>query len=300
MARQDQARRNSVVSLHQITSIGKHRILLPESLQLMSNVSFLGVFWIDTSSHENANQSLSTIARIGKVEPNERAAKSWLSSLVKEKPWLLIIDNADEESFPVEDCYPDGDGGVILITTRNPILKVHGTIGPRYYHFGELEEMESIELLLKAANEPLPWSPSTYKAAKDICRTLGYLPLALVHAGKTILARLCTLENYLSFFENNWARIRRTRSSSNDGRPISDANAAIYSSFEFIRDGLVVKGTQSSEDALDLPNIFSFLHRQNIRVDIFLRAASNPRLEMLQQKRREQEEKEINSVVKRK
>ena len=259
----------------------------------MANTSFWGVFWIDASSNEHAKQSFSTIARIGRVAPNERAAKNWLSSLGKEQPWLLIIDNADEISFPVEDCYPDGDCGSILITTRNPMLKVHGTIGPRYYHFGELEETDSIELLLRAADEPLPWPPSTLDSAKNICRTLGHLPLALMHAGKTILARQCTLENYPTFFEKNWTRIRRLKTS-NDARLTLDANAAIYSSYELIHDGIVAKGTQASEDALELLKIFSFLHGQRIRADIFLRAASNPRLEMLDQERREQEEKRIS------
>lgn len=79
--------------------------------------------------------------------------------------------------------------------------------------------------------------------------------------------------------------------SSNDARSISDANAAIYSSYELIHDGIVAKGTQASEDALELLKIFSFLHRQRIRVDFFLRAASNPGLEILEQERREQEER---------
>jgi hypothetical protein len=227
LACQDRERHNSVVNLHRTTSIGENRISTIEILRLISNASFWGVFWIDASSHEQAKQSFSTIARVGKVEPNERAVKSWLSSLGKEQPWLLIIDNADDDSFPVEDFFPDGDGGVILITTKNPILKVHGTIGPHYYHFGELEEPESIELLLRAAMEPSPWSPSTIEPAKQICSTLGYLPLALTHAGKTILARLCTLENYLSFFEKNWTRIRRAKTSNATEHSISDADAAI-------------------------------------------------------------------------
>ena len=256
--------------------------------------SFWGVFWIDASSNERAKQSFSTIARVGRVEPNERAAKNWLSSLGRDKPWLLIVDNADDTSFPVEECYPDGDCGFILITTRNPILKVHGTIGPRYYHFGELEEDESVELLLKAADERPPWSQTTLDSAKDICRTLGDLPLALMHAGKTILARQCTLENYLSFFEKNWTRIRKLRSP-NDASSISDANAAIYSSYELIHDGIVAKGTQASADALDLLKVFSFLHRQRIRADIFLRAASNPGFEMMEQARREEEERRVDT-----
>ena len=177
------------------------------------------------------------------------------------------------------------------------MLKVHGTIGPRHYQFSELEENESIELLLKAADESPPWSPATLESSKGICRTLGHLPLALVHAGKTILARQCTLENYPSFFKKNWTRIRKTRGS-NDARPISDANAAIYSSYELIHYGIVAKGTQASEDALDLLKVFSFLHRQRIRADIFLRAASNPKLEELEQERREKEERHFSITKK--
>ena len=260
----------------------------------MAGISFWGVFWIDASSNEQAKQSFSTIARIGGVESNERAAKNWLSSLGREKPWLLIVDNADERTFPAEECFPDGDCGFILITTRNPILKVHGTIGPRCYHFVELNETESMELLLKAADERPPWSPSTLDSVKEICQALGHLPLALMHAGKTVLARQCTLKNYPSFFNKNWIRIRKMKRS-NDARPISDANAAIYSSYELIHDGMVAKGTQASEDALDLLKIFSFLHYQHIRADIFLRAASNPELETLEQERRDQDEMRIGN-----
>ena len=148
---------------------------------------------------------------------------------------------------------------------------------------------------MRAADEPQPWSPPTLKYAKDICGTLGNLPLALMHAGKTILARQCTLENYPSFFEKNWARIRKMKISS-DARPISDANAAIYSSYELIHNGIVAKGTQASNDALDLLKVFSFLHRQRIRADIFIRAASNPRLEIAEQQRREDEERQIRTV----
>lgn len=254
------------------------------------NVSFWGVFWVDANSNENAKQSFSRIARMGKVEPNERAAKSWLSS--QERPWLLIIDNVDEADLPLESYFPEGEGGLILVTTRNPTLKVHGTFGPRYYHFTELAESESNDLLLRAADEPAPWSLLTQQFATDICKALGFLPLALVHAGKTILARLCTLQNYLTFFEKNWNRIRKSRSQSN-AHHVSDSNAIIYSSYEILYYGLAAKGTQASDDALDLLKAFSFLHRQRIRVEILLRAASNPKLEVQEQERREMEEKKI-------
>ena len=188
-----------------------------------------------------------------------------------------------------------GNDGVILITTRNPLLKTQGTFGPSSFDFAELKENESVDLLLRAADEPSPWSQSSIQFAKEICRALGCLPLALLHAGKTILSRLCTLDNYLSFFEKNWNRIRRLKGQSG-AHAIQDANAAIYSSYELIHHGLVAKQTQASKDALDLLKIFPFLHRQRIRIDIFLRAASNPCLEKWEQERQEKEELSVKHM----
>lgn len=149
-------------------------------------------------------------------------------------------------------------------------------------------------LLLRAADEPLPWSQPIIENANRICKALGYLPLALLHAGKVILARLCTLENYLTFFEKNWNRIRRLKNAQ-DTHAITDANAAIYSSYELIHDALLAKKTQASEDALDLLKICSFLHLQRIRVDFFLCAGSNPVLETQEQRKRTQQDRDLNS-----
>ena len=284
----DQARLNFVVnSLRKIGKSKQHKTSQDISLT-NTDLSFWGVFWIDASSSEHAKQSFSTIARIGKVEPNERAAKHWLSSLNEGQPWLLIIDNADDLDIPVESLFPDRNNSIILITTRNPTLKVHGNTSPRYYHFVEHDKTASAELLLKAADEPIPWSHVSLEAANNICKTLGYLPLALVHAGRTILSRLCTLRTYLIFFEKNWNRIRRT-GSAQETRSITDANAAIYSSYELLHEALTTKHTQSSDDALELLKVFSFLHRQGIRVDTFLRAATNPVIELQERNRKDKE-----------
>ncbi|KUJ19971.1 uncharacterized protein LY89DRAFT_705802 [Mollisia scopiformis] len=237
--------------------------------------SFWGVFWFDASSQGHAEQSFSNLSTIGKVASNPAAVKSWFSSLGPEKPWLLLFDNADHERFPVEEYFPDSNFGTILITTRNPLLKTHGTVGPRYFGFHGLDEEKSIELLLNASEEPKPWKPSSVNSASIIAKAMGYLPLALIHAGATIHSHLCTLENYLEVFEETWEFIRQTKDP-NASTPISQENAAIYSTYEVILSGILAKKTLASEDALDLLRIFSFLDRQQIKLSIFFRAASNP------------------------
>ncbi|KAL9074389.1 MAG: hypothetical protein Q9157_004416 [Trypethelium eluteriae] len=265
-----------------------HQIALQLSLSAVS--IYWGVFWINASSKEHVEQSFSTISTIGKVAANQAAVKSWLSSLGPQQPWLLIIDNADGDDLLVEECFPDSNVGTILITTRNPLLKTLGTVRPRYFEFHGLKENNSIELLLNAADETLPWIEPSINCARTIAKAMGYLPLALMHAGKAILARLCTLETYLDFFEKSWARIRQTKEPE-VATSVSDTNATIYSSYELIHQSISAKKTRASEDALDLLKIFSFLDRQSIKLEIFSRAASNPKLEAMEGMRKENERK---------
>ena len=235
--------------------------------------SFWGVFWIDASSRDNAIYSYSKIARIGGVEPNVNAAKSWLSDL--DLPWLLVIDSADDPSIAVDEYFPDGERGCILITTRNPALRVHGNIGLRSYQFERLEDNEASELVLRAADEPTPWNPSVQTSAALIARTLGCLPLALVHAGKAVLNGLCTLSNYLNYYERNWQRLR-----SLSIHEVDNSNWNVYSSYEVIYQGLEDSTTDEAQDAVQVLKILAFMHWEGIRFEFFVKAVQHPKLEM--------------------
>ncbi|KAL2699846.1 hypothetical protein AAEP93_009821 [Penicillium crustosum] len=240
---------------------------------------FWGVFWIDGSSYENAKHSFAGIAKIGGVEPNENAAKNWLSSL--QQPWLLLIDNADDPEIDVMRYFPGGERGVILITTRNPANKGYGTDGSRFFHFDKLETEEASDLLLEAAAFPRPWAVPTRSYAARAARILGYLPLALIHAGKAILEKLCSLSDYPEYYERTWNKIRRfrSRSSSRGHEDKYLSNMSVYSSYEMIYLGLESKSDDQSRDALELLKTFSFFYWENIEFDLLTNAASNPRRE---------------------
>ncbi|PMB73412.1 Kinesin light chain [Beauveria bassiana] len=251
---------------------------------------FWGMFWIDGSSSENAQHSFSKIAKIGGLEPNENAAKNWLSSL--QHPWLLLIDNADDPEMDLMRCFPSGERGVILITTRNPTNMRYGTEDKLCFHFEKLEEEEASDLLLAAAAFPRPWGIPTKKQAVKIAQVLGYLPLALIHAGKAILEKLCSLADYTEYYERSWNRIRRNRSRSpSRGREVDNTSSmCVYSSYEMIYVGLESKQDQRSKDALQLLKIFSFFHRENIELDLLKTAAMNPRREREDAQAKEQDD----------
>ncbi|KAI1768962.1 TPR-like protein [Hypoxylon sp. FL1150] len=148
------------------------------------------------------------------------------------------------------------------------LLHINGTSG----------DEEANDLILKAAEEPSPWTKTLKDSASTICQALGFLPLALVHAGKAILLRLCSWDGYLAFFDRHTDRIRRDRSSSRDSRRIQedDDSMNVFSSYEILYRSLEVSGHQKFEDAIELLQLFSYFHHQNIRVDVSVHAATNP------------------------
>ena len=222
------------------------------------------------------------------MDENVRAAKYWLSNLRTQ--WLLIIDNVDDPEVRLDDYIPDGERGHVLITTRIPSNKVYGTVGPQSLRFGGLEDEDGNILLLKAASKPVPGDLRSQGFATSITKSLGALPLALLHAGKAIMKRLCTLENYLQYHRIEKQRVREARNLRGFQKG-DNIYMNVYSSFEINFRGLQNKGTQEAQDAIELLQMFSFFHRENIRLDFLMKIATNPTFEIEQQKKEQAEQR---------
>ncbi|KAI1378304.1 hypothetical protein F4677DRAFT_443519 [Hypoxylon crocopeplum] len=269
---------------------GKTELALKYAEDHLQN--YWGVFFVDASSRKNASGSYSEIAMIGGVEPNEKAAKNWLAT--RALPWLLIVDNADDDEVVLDEILPAGTRGCILITSRNPAHMSYGTVGERYLELLPMETEEANDLILKAAEEPSPWAKTVKESASVICHALGYLPLALVHAGKAIFLGLCPWNGYLSYYERQTHRIRRERrlqrdrSLSRNRRRVQedDDSMNVFSSYEILYQTLESSEEQKFRDATELLQLFSYFHHQNIRVDILVNAAVNP---LKEEKAREEE-----------
>lgn len=206
------------------------------------------------------------------MEPNATAALYWLSNI--KQRWLLLIDNADDRSIPLEKYFPKGNRGHILVTTRNPAHKLHGNVGPGFYDFEKLDAVDANQLLLRAADRQ---QEQDLTAASTITTALDFLALAIIQAGAAIRQGLCTLENYLPFFERSWKMIshRRRNSESDIESPVKK----VYASWDLNYKHLESNPTPTRQDAIELLKTFAFLHRENIRFDILQRALSNCELE---------------------
>lgn len=166
----------------------------------------------------------------------------------------------------------------------------HGTIGKGFYQFENLEAEAASQLLLKAANIPCPWDSSTEEAAAYITSALGYLPLALIHAGTAIANHLCELGNYMIFYKKGLERIRQAwKDSGRSQHQDHYTNMEVYSSYEVLYRKLEQTTTRECQDGVEILKVFSFLRRGDIRFDVLIAAAKNPWLESSLRKKGEHE-----------
>lgn len=238
-----------------------------------NNISFWGIFYVDASTEETAKASFVKIAEIAGRRGDIVSAKDWLSGL--NRPWLLVVDNADDTELDIDRYIPSGQRGFILVTTRNPALQNIGTIGCKSYHFETLEANEASELVLRESGTPEPWGALLLETAYKVAAALGFLPLALVHAGKAVLKNACRLVDYLSYYQV----IKENLRSFNRGT----TDIEVYSSFDLLFESLEKRTGSPARDAIDLLRIFSFFYYENISVAILVRAAINPVKEREQQ-----------------
>ncbi|KAK6528137.1 hypothetical protein TWF281_009388 [Arthrobotrys megalospora] len=222
---------------------------------------FWGIFWVDATTDSTAEWSLVGIAKTARLEDQSPgAAKKWLTNLAR--PWLLIFDNADDPSMHLSKHFPAGNRGAILITTRNPDTRHLAT---RWREVNVMPEEEAIELLLKGISNILPSSSSssssgrnktTSNPAKEVVRTLGYIPLAIAQAAGTIRQGICGLEKYCEVFSEKRKYLMEHRA----GDDSSNYEYTAYASWEISANYLEAKGDEIAVYALNILNLLSCIH----------------------------------------
>ena len=225
---------------------------------------YWGIFWIDASSEENAENDFASIGQQMGKGATFTGGLYWLSQCAK--PWLLVIDNADDIEMDVAKYFPVGGSGHILITTRNPGAVIYATVGN--VRFRGMDPEDAVSLLLKTAfsedESPSPLS-DTRQTAQKIASELGYLALALAHAGTTIRRNIYTLEMYLRHYLGHRKEMITSRS-------ISTADEAnIITTWEIPFQRIASRETLEYRDAVELFHICAFMHFDSIPEAVFQR-----------------------------
>jgi tetratricopeptide (TPR) repeat protein len=181
----------------------------------------------------------------------------------------LVLDNADDPDIDISTYYPSEGNGHVLITTRNPNAVDHATVG--HLRFRGMEPFEAVSLLLKAAYPTeqfhLPTaSPVKWRLAESIAIELGYLPLAIAHAGATIRRNIYTLERYLNYY------LIERKSMLSRPQVMSADEANIITTWEIPFQKIVSRASMDHRDAVDLMHIFAFMHHETIPERVFQRS----------------------------
>ena len=159
--------------------------------------SFSHLFWVDASSEESIETSLKGIsnfpaAQYSGVDGSVESVLQWISFLQEE--WLIVFDNADAPPPEVvEKFIPPGNGGNILITSRNRSMGRIVSFENRI-EIKEMIEEDAISLFLKASC--LERLPNHLEVSKKIVTELYCIPLAIDHARAYIEAGKCDIDQY--------------------------------------------------------------------------------------------------------
>jgi len=188
----------------------------------------------------------------------------------------MVFDNADNLTpEELEQYFPSGLGGNILITSRNSGLK-HLTLHENSLEVKEMEENDAISLLLKAAC--LDESQEDLQAeASKIVNELFCIPLAIDQAGAFIAFGNTDIRDYLK----EYSRYREKLLSYPAFKGASTYNRSVYQTWELSYKEIQQRAqsddshrAEAASSAMSLLAMFSFFHFDGISEEIFSYAAT--------------------------
>ncbi|KAH6694332.1 hypothetical protein BKA61DRAFT_257548 [Leptodontidium sp. MPI-SDFR-AT-0119] len=238
---------------------GKSEICL-QVASLMKQ-KFWGIFWVDVDNPSAAERDFIAVAKLlGHSAETVHEARQALTNT--QRSWLLILDNADDPDFDYQVYFPPGNHGAVLMTTRVTECRMYS---PDAFEALEgLEEEDSKNLLLKAAELPREsWSSCSYDA-KGVVNLLGSHPLALIQAGAYISQGHCQLGQYPKVYQRQRQRLLKYRPNQAQSRYCD-----VYATFEASADVLERSQSESASDALRLLEILSMLGSSVLPLQIF-------------------------------
>ncbi|KAJ6547959.1 hypothetical protein DFH09DRAFT_632177 [Mycena vulgaris] len=238
--------------LHGLGGAGKTQIGLKFIEELSAR--FSDIFLIDTSTTETIDTGLKNIAATQNAGSTAQDGLDWLSS--KPADWLLFFDNADDPKIDLNNFFPHRKHGNILITSRNPSLRVYAG---GHSLVSDMEEPDAVDLLLTSAAQAI--TPGNKEIAAEIVKTLYHLPLAIIQAG-AFISESGALDGYLPLYLEN-----RDQLLSEKPAQSHDAYAwTVYTTWN-------ISFQKLSKPAATILQLCSFLHHNRISEEIFSRAS---------------------------
>jgi tetratricopeptide (TPR) repeat protein len=253
----------ALTALHGLGGVGKTQLALEYTYRFAPDYDL--VWWVraeDASSLTGDYAGLAGPLNLPGKESADQgtqvvAVRQWLSQNGK---WLLIFDNAGEPQ-DLTAYRPQGGGGEVLITSRNPVwLGVARPLDVKVW-----DRDESVAFLLKRTGREEAAGEGEQAAAGQLADELGDLPLALEQAGAYIEACGCSIADYLDLFRD------RRRELLERGQPSQDYPDTVATTWELS----FQKVKEESPVAADLLNLCAFLAPNDIPKELLVEGAKH-------------------------
>ncbi|KAK5224483.1 hypothetical protein LTR72_004264 [Exophiala xenobiotica] len=211
----------SRVALFGLGGMGKSRTAVELAYATRSRRPTYSVFWVQAMDHLTFEKDILEIGKKLNV-PGIQGEKADVKNLVKQYlsqesagNWLMILDNADDESIwgvpakrgengsengpsPAESL-PASATGRILVTTRSRQVALY-MAGNSVIELLEMSEEEAVETFRGLLYEPE--SPMDAEWTSTLVQRLTCLPLAIVQAAAFISMNVTSTRRYLELLDD--------------------------------------------------------------------------------------------------
>ncbi|KAG8720189.1 hypothetical protein FRC09_009986 [Ceratobasidium sp. 395] len=182
-----------VCVVHGLGGSGKTQIALKVVERTRDNWS--DIVYVDATTRESTIATLTGFAQARGAGETHEDALRWLE--YSSQSWLLVIDNADDPDLRLQKFVPGGSYGSVLVTTRLRSLALLGQGPGSDCSVGQMESEDALELLLtRARMRDYVLSREELESAAKLVEDLGYLALAIVHAGAYIFCSKTGIAKY--------------------------------------------------------------------------------------------------------
>jgi hypothetical protein len=199
---------------------------------------------------------------------------AWLAHCPRK--WLLVFDGTDHYDHHVEDFFPPGSNGSILITTRSPTLCRLSYPADANRRVSELQEDSAMALLFHSAKVQFDiLEVSIVDRARQTINALCRFPLAIELAGSFIANGPWRIDDYLTIYENHYQKLLIASDLEDPAQPETVAYVVWDITMEELerRCGSPQYNVLSYKIAQFLLFIHSSFHFNALHENMFLRAA---------------------------
>ncbi|KAI9893041.1 MAG: hypothetical protein M1814_000925 [Vezdaea aestivalis] len=268
------ARRRKTFILHGLGGSGKTQLAI-EFMRSSKNI-FSSIFWLNGENRESIRQSFIEVARKlphggvpdfcrqfsgGSKEELDKVVNHVLTWFNQDENnrWLLVLDNVDRDSSPeandpqsfdIDEFLPEADHGSVLITSRLQILGQYGN----NRKIGRMSMSQGLGILHSKIGRSL-------EGLEKIVELVGYLPLALAHAGSFIHGTATDVNEYIRFYKETWANLF----DNNQLSQLKDYPHSVLSTYTISYEHIKRVDT----DAVKILDLFAYLDNSDLWYSLF-------------------------------